>query len=159
MRKLLYAFVFASILLLAGFTSFASENEPGGGGTVPEHQVWLPVVGNRSVPSECLMGAFVVRAGGLIGWWITVEEFLIYEYTDGMPGTWTGIVASEPDFREESILSSGPWDVLWLSGHGYGMFVVSVPSEYIQLGHRYYSRIEYECREYHVRMVSSAIAQ
>ncbi len=44
MRKLLYAFVFASILVLAGFTSFASPNEPGGGGTVPEYAVWLPVV-------------------------------------------------------------------------------------------------------------------
>jgi hypothetical protein len=44
MRKLLYAFVFASILVLSGFTSFASENEPGDGGTVPTYEVWLPVV-------------------------------------------------------------------------------------------------------------------
>ncbi len=44
MRKLLYAFVFASILVLAGSAGFASFDEPGGGGTVPEHQVWLPVV-------------------------------------------------------------------------------------------------------------------
>ena len=46
MRKLLYAFVFAVILVLAGFTSFASENEPSGGGTVPDegYTLWLPVV-------------------------------------------------------------------------------------------------------------------
>lgn len=51
MRNLLYAFVFASILVLAGFTSFASENEPDGGGTVPDggYRVWLPVVG-KSAP-------------------------------------------------------------------------------------------------------------
>jgi len=50
MRKLLYAFVFASILVLAGFTSFASENEPGDGGTVPEegYTLWLPVVRSTS---------------------------------------------------------------------------------------------------------------
>lgn len=49
MRKLLYAFVFASILVLAGFTSFARPNEPGDGGTLPDegYQVWLPMVGKE----------------------------------------------------------------------------------------------------------------
>ena len=117
--------------------------------------MWLPVVVGQTVPRECLMGPFDVRASGIMGWWVSVEDM---EFYDGIPNTWTGIVASEPDFREESVLSSGPWGEHW-HGPGYGMFVVSVPSEHIQLGRRYYSRIEYECLGYHVRMVSSAIAQ
>jgi len=62
MRKILYSFVFASILLLAGFTSFAGFDEPGDGGTVPTYEVWLPVV-ERNVPEGCKVTSFeVVRS-------------------------------------------------------------------------------------------------
>lgn len=46
MRKLLYSFVFASILVLVGSAALASPDEPGTGGTVSDgdYQVWLPVV-------------------------------------------------------------------------------------------------------------------
>ena len=157
MRKLLYAFVFASILLLAGFTSFASENEPNDGGTLPEYAVWLPVVVGQTVPEYCLMGTFVAARGGFVGWW--GGEF----YGDSrLPDAWAGIIATEPDFREESILYSGTWYNVKL-GPGYAIAAVPLsPLGDIQVGSRYYSRIKYECERegivYHVLMVGSAIA-
>lgn len=44
MRKLLYSLTFAFVLLLAGAASLTAFDEPGGGGTVPAYQMWLPVV-------------------------------------------------------------------------------------------------------------------
>ncbi len=49
MHRLLYSLVFVTVLLLAGSAGFASFDEPGGGGTVPddEYTLWLPVVERR----------------------------------------------------------------------------------------------------------------
>lgn len=47
MRKVFYSLTFAFVLLLAGSTGLTAFDEPDGGGTVPAHQMWLPVVGRR----------------------------------------------------------------------------------------------------------------
>jgi len=81
MRKLLYAFVFASILLLAGSSGLASFDEPGDGGTLPEYQVWLPVV-KISPPCEFDLEISSPPEGATYQWGDTIPTHYSWQRVD-----------------------------------------------------------------------------
>ncbi len=64
MRRLLYSLTFTFVLLLVGSASLASPNVPGGGGTVPAYQVWLPVVEMASCPYKVGQMWYTPRPSG-----------------------------------------------------------------------------------------------
>ncbi len=153
MRKLLYAFVFASILMLARFTSFASFDEPGDGGTVPAYQVWLPVVERGSAPTFCLPADFIVA--DRVYWILSSIPFDTYL---GVLDTIYPILAIESDFREDSIIAEGfDPNGPWTEGNHFQGIMVDIPGEFYQKRRRYYSRLDYQCAGYSVRVERSDI--
>ncbi len=137
MRKLLYSFVLTSILLLASFTSFASFDEPGGGGTVPEYSLWLPVV-RMAAPCGVTEGTYEL-------------------YTDRYPppgpykhaisyiapddnGFHAERILVASDYLFESILADGG-----VSGAVIPSFRITLELSTLKAGQTYHAKMQYTC--------------
>ncbi|MBX3053431.1 MAG: hypothetical protein KF753_18290 [Caldilineaceae bacterium] len=164
MKKLLYAFVLASVLVLAGSAVLAGLDEPNTGGTVPdgEYALWLPVVGYE-VPSVCITTDIYMKyisskmdPAGLIFYFGNMHSndpasneafYSIWNSETGVNGS--VLIATDPEFQNVVITTQKKDLSPYSFFPGFQLYPYRMGS--LVGGQVYYTRFEYTCLGHLVR--------